>query len=180
MIFRPMRKDEIDKVIKFLERNHDEVDGPQLSLKYDNWKEIIEWQKKDETPEIIGQYVRGNPKGEMFVLEDDNGKIKGTGAIQYSKSNNPPKLRYMATYPTGKGTGSELIKHLEEYAMSKKIPELRVDPNPVAEGFYTKMGYEIIDRYKYKTPTEHPVEITLTTARKIFKKTEKNSAEKVR
>lgn len=172
MIFRNMRKDEVDKVVKFLERNHDEVDGPQLSQKYDNWKEIIAWLKNDETPEIIGKYLKGSPVGEMFVLETNNGKLVGTGAIQYSKSGNLPKLRYVATYPTGKGCGRILIKDIEEEAMHKKFPGLRVEPSPVAEGFYKKMGYETIDSYDAKTPTKHPVEITLTAARKIFKKKE--------
>ena len=103
-------------------------------------------------------------RGDMFVQEDEAGRIAGTGIINqlqvdcYSEGNwtYPASDEEVMVIHTliisgkamGKGLGSEFVAFYEDYAKERGCTVLRLDTNErnaVARAFYKKHGYTEAD-----------------------------------
>jgi ribosomal protein S18 acetylase RimI-like enzyme len=59
------------------------------------------------------------------------------------------ELELICVGPEGramKGIGKQLMEETERIAKEYKLPEVRLDAQLQAEGFYTKLGYRTIER----------------------------------
>ena len=70
---------------------------------------------------------------------------------------NPIRLRAMATHPDsrGQGLGRRLVEFAIEQARMKGYDMLWCDAREVALGFYTSLGFEVIDQW-YEVPKIGP------------------------
>lgn len=86
---------------------------------------------------------------ELFVLEDDSGRIVSVGALFHQDERWPEPasalyLHHLASRVDAKGTGSIFLEMAEAYAASQGMEYLRLDSavgNQTLEDYYTRRGY---------------------------------------
>ena len=100
-------------------------------------------------------------RGDMFVLETEEGEIRGAGIINRIQvdvyenasweyiSDRVCVLHTLVISPgaAGKGYGSSFVKYYEQWASDHGLPELRLDTNAkntAARAMYRKLGYKEI------------------------------------
>ncbi|VVB59880.1 Acetyltransferase (GNAT) family protein [uncultured archaeon] len=145
MLFREMREDDIWDVVRLVRKNYDEAVRQELP------RVIVDFLKDELTVKYTRQYLN-NYRRKMFILDDDG--IVGTIALQFPRRlDELPELRSLAIYPTRQGYGSILMENLEEYVRNEGFRGISVGPNPAAEIFYEKKGYETYGHYEREFPT---------------------------
>jgi putative acetyltransferase len=97
-------------------------------------KEQIEAWKKYNTPSKIKKQLMDR----KIFCAFENGKLVGTIALK----ENTILGFYVSHSIRGKGIGTKLLSHLEEYARKNKISKLNLTSTPSAFNFYQNKGYK--------------------------------------
>ena len=74
-----------------------------------------------------------------FVVEADGGLA---GVLQLDTTTVPWAIEHLWVHPSAgrRGIGSQLVRHALRYARERGERELRIDSDPQAEQFYTRLG----------------------------------------
>ena len=81
---------------------------------------------------------------ELFLVAERGGEVVGFGSIVPSSE----ELRAVYVHPdVGRsGVGGAILRGLEELAMARGLWRLQMDASLNAEAFYSRQGYEVIER----------------------------------
>jgi len=111
--------------------------------------EIESWSK----PRTIANYEELIRSREFFVAEAEDG-IVGFGVL--NPSNSIIEAVYVSPVATGRGVGMELMRKLEERAVSLGLKYLELNASLNAVPFYQRAGYvgEVQQKYKLQTGVE--------------------------
>jgi len=135
MDIRLIKKDDINKIIDFINRNYDEVMIKAHS------KDVLERFKKNNTLENWKKQIKWK---EIFVVEED-GEVIATGALVNFGNNDIPKYSisnfFVEPQKHRKGIGKLLFKHILEIAKDKKIKYLQMPSNRTGFEFYKRIGF---------------------------------------
>lgn len=135
MNIREIRKEDINKVIDFINRNYDEVMIKKHS------KDVMEKFKKHNTLENWENQMKWK---KIFVVENDE-EVIATGALANFGDNTSPKYCisnfFVEPQNHSKGIGKLLFKHILETAKDNKIKFLHVPSSRTGFKFYKKMGF---------------------------------------
>lgn len=90
----------------------------------------------------------------MGVDNDEN--VIASGRVHFN-SQEEAQIRYMAVVDSfkRKGIGSQIVKILEEYALSKGASKMILNARENAISFYLSLGYEEIGPYQSDTGIPH-------------------------
>jgi GNAT superfamily N-acetyltransferase len=83
-----------------------------------------------------------------FVVAERNGRIEGFG--QLDEQEGEVEAIYVSPSASGKGTGSAILRHLEERARQCGLKELKVRSTLNAESFYARHGYQHLALIRYR------------------------------
>ena len=97
----------------------------------------------------VGQFrqaIAGND--ELFLVAERNGVVVGFGSIVPSAA----ELRSVYVHPDlgRSGVGAAILQRLERWAIEKGVSELHMDASLNAEAFYSRHGYEIVERSSHQ------------------------------
>ncbi len=105
---------------------------------YDD-RQLAAWAPDDMDPELWGQRIKGiNP----YVVVDGD-KILGYADLQ---DNGYIDHFFVRGGQSKKGIGRLLMNHIIQDAKVKSIPELSSDVSLAAQGFFSRFGFEVIQR----------------------------------
>jgi putative acetyltransferase len=81
---------------------------------------------------------------ELFVVAEDASGVIGFGSIVPLLQ----ELRAVYVHPRAgrRGVGSAILRRLEQLALDRGVLQLQMDASINAEAFYTRAGYEILER----------------------------------
>ncbi|VAW59750.1 hypothetical protein MNBD_GAMMA11-1159 [hydrothermal vent metagenome] len=81
------------------------------------------------------------------IMAIENRQATGVARLEFPQTH-LAQLRYMAVRDSDqlKGTGRNIIRHMEKYALSRSINMLFLHARENAIGFYEKMGYQQIEK----------------------------------
>ena len=84
------------------------------------------------------------------------GRVIASGRVHFN-SKNEAQIRYMAVDENfkRKGVGTEIVKELENYAISKGIVNMILNARENAISFYLSLGYEEVGPYQSDTGIPH-------------------------
>lgn len=88
---------------------------------------------------------RALEKGEeLFVVAEDASEVIGFGSIVPLLQ----ELRALYVHPRAgrRGVGSAILRRLEQLAIERGVLQLQLDASINAEAFYSRAGYEILER----------------------------------
>ena len=135
MDIRLIKKDDVNKIIDFINRNYDEV-----IIKVHS-KDVLERFKEHNTLENWKNQMKWK---EIFVVEED-GEVIATGALVNFGNNSIPKYSisnfFVEPQKHRKGIGKLLIKHILEIAKDKEIKCLHVPSSRTGFEFYKRVGF---------------------------------------
>ncbi len=82
---------------------------------------------------------RSLQRAPSFVAENAQGIL---GFIQVDMDTAPPEIDHLWVDPAcmGQGAGRALLRHAQALLAAEGVPELAIDADPNAEGFYLAMG----------------------------------------
>ena len=88
----------------------------------------------------------GDETAEHFAFFEDD-EIIGVGRLDFTE-NLGSQIRFMAVDDRyqGKGTGRQLMEHMEEIARNKGCKETILHAREIALPFYEKLGYDITEK----------------------------------
>ena len=107
-----------------------------------------ETAKRLESLQTPHQYIPWINAQEITVAVSPEGDVVGFGRlILDSNSDSECEINklYVSPSMSGKGVGSELLRHLEETARMNGRESAWLKSSLNAEGFYKKMGYSVVD-----------------------------------
>jgi len=87
------------------------------------------------------------PTSRHFMAVTDDGKIVGTGRIQFN-SESVAQVRYMAVDPDfhGQGIGRKLMETMESYCRQSGRSSIFLQARENAVPFYLSMGYRVVEK----------------------------------
>ena len=87
---------------------------------------------------------------------DEEKNVIASGRVHFN-SKNEAQIRYMAVDENfkRKGVGTEIVKELENYAISKGIVNMILNARENAISFYLSLGYEEVGPYQSDTGIPH-------------------------
>ena len=87
---------------------------------------------------------------------DAEKNVIASGRVHFN-SENEAQIRYMAVDENfkRKGVGTEIVKELENYALSKGIERMILNARENAINFYLSLGYEEVGPYQSDTGIPH-------------------------
>jgi putative acetyltransferase len=92
------------------------------------------------------EHIRGSiEKGEeLLVVAEDASGVIGFGSIVPLSQ----ELRAVYVHPRAgrRGVGSAILSRLEQLALDRGVLQLQLDASINAEAFYTRAGYEVLER----------------------------------
>ena len=90
----------------------------------------------------------------MGIDEEEN--VIASGRVHFN-SENEAQIRYMAVDENfkRKGVGTEIVKELEKYALSKGKVSMILNARENAISFYLSLGYEEVGPYQSDTGIPH-------------------------
>lgn len=98
-------------------------------------QEIEAWKEAD-TPQKIKERIQD--KERYICVAEDGNKIVGVGSLK----GNEITAIYVKSNMVGRGVGSSVLAHLEEFAKEQSCTELSMDSSLTAVNFYKKHGYK--------------------------------------
>ena len=113
----------------------------------DNWS-----SQPDDTR--YEQIRRAVAKGEeLFVIAEDASGIIGFGSIVPTLQ----ELRAVYVHPKAghRGIGSQILAHLEQLALDQGAVQLQMDASINAEAFYSRAGYDVVERGIHRLRSGH-------------------------
>ena len=113
----------------------------------DNWSS----QPGDTRYEQIRRAVA---KGEeLFVIAEDASGVIGFGSIVPTLQ----ELRAVYVHPKAghRGIGSQILAYLEQLALDQGAVQLQMDASINAEAFYSRAGYDVVERGVHRLRSGH-------------------------
>jgi len=139
-------------------RNFGEEDSVSVIEIHDLCKN--RFQFRELTPEFLSE-LSHMPEFK-FVVAVLDGRVIGFAGVMFYETLKLSEFGPVAVHPDyrNRGIGSEFIKYLLEFLMSKKITGITVrvkSDNPVAIKFFEKFGFKIEARFRISQKNTHEI-----------------------
>jgi len=116
--------------------------------------EVLDRWSRPPDEQRYQQIRQAVAKGEeLFVVAQDASGVVGFGSIVPDLQ----ELRAVYVHPkVGRtGVGSRILMSLERLAIDRGVLQLKMDASVNAEAFYTRAGYEILERSVHRLGSDH-------------------------
>jgi putative acetyltransferase len=104
----------------------------------DSWSQAPDERRHEQFRSAIAV------RDELFLVAERDGEVVGFGSIVPAAS----ELRAVYVHPdVGRsGVGGAILRDLEGMARARGLPTLHMDASLNAEAFYSRHGYEVVER----------------------------------
>ena len=133
------------------------IKSPENKEEWDNYL-LFRWEVLRKPLGMSKDSLADSIEDESFHLMgiDEEKNVIASGRVHFN-SKNEAQIRYMAVDENfkRKGVGTEIVKELENYAISKGIVNMILNARENAISFYLSLGYEEVGPYQSDTGIPH-------------------------
>ena len=133
------------------------IKSPENKEEWDSYL-LFRWEVLRKPLGMSKDSLADSIEDESFHLMgiDEEKNVIASGRVHFN-SKNEAQIRYMAVYENfkRKGVGTEIVKELENYAISKGIVNMILNARENAISFYLSLGYEEVGPYQSDTGIPH-------------------------
>ena len=133
------------------------IKSPENKEEWDSYL-LFRWEVLRKPLGMSKDSLADSIEDESFHLMgiDEEKNVIASGRVHFN-SKNEAQIRYMAVDENfkRKGVGTEIVKELEKYALSKGIVNMILNARENAISFYLSLGYEEVGPYQSDTGIPH-------------------------
>ena len=133
------------------------IKSPENKEEWDSYL-LFRWEVLRKPLGMSKDSLADSIEDESFHLMgiDEEKNVIASGRVHFN-SKNEAQIRYMAVDENfkRKGVGTEIVKELENYAISKGIFNMILNARENAISFYLSLGYEEVGPYQSDTGIPH-------------------------
>ena len=133
------------------------IKSPENKEEWDSYL-LFRWEVLRKPLGMSKDSLADSIEDESFHLMgiDEEKNVIASGRVHFN-SKNEAQIRYMAVDENfkRKGVGTEIVKELENYAISKGIVNMILNARENAISFYLSLGYEEVGPYQSDTGIAH-------------------------
>ena len=133
------------------------IKSPENKEEWDSYL-LFRWEVLRKPLGMSKDSLADSIEDESFHLMgiDEEKNVIASGRVHFN-SKNEAQIRYMAVDENfkRKGVGTEIVKELENYAISKGIVNKILNARENAISFYLSLGYEEVGPYQSDTGIPH-------------------------
>ena len=133
------------------------IKSPENKEEWDSYL-LFRWEGLRKPLGMSKDSLADSIEDESFHLMgiDEEKNVIASGRVHFN-SKNEAQIRYMAVDENfkRKGVGTEIVKELENYAISKGIVNMILNARENAISFYLSLGYEEVGPYQSDTGIPH-------------------------
>jgi predicted GNAT family N-acyltransferase len=133
------------------------IKSPENKEEWDSYL-LFRWEILRKPLGMSKDSLADSIEDESFHLMgiDEEKNVIASGRVHFN-SENEAQIRYMAVDKNfkRKGVGTEIVKELENYALSKGIVSMILNARENAISFYLSLGYEEVGPYQSDTGIPH-------------------------
>ena len=133
------------------------IKSPENKEEWDSYL-LFRWEVLRKPLGMSKDSLADSIEDESFHLMgiDEEKNVIAAGRVHFN-SKNEAQIRYMAVDENfkRKGVGTEIVKELENYAISKGIVNMILNARENAISFYLSLGYEEVGPYQSDTGIPH-------------------------
>ena len=133
------------------------IKSPENKEEWDSYL-LFRWEVLRKPLGMSKDSLADSIEDESFHLMgiDKEKNVIASGRVHFN-SKNEAQIRYMAVDENfkRKGVGTEIVKELENYAISKGIVNMILNARENAISFYLSLGYEEVGPYQSDTGIPH-------------------------
>jgi predicted GNAT family N-acyltransferase len=133
------------------------IKSPENKEEWDSYL-LFRWEILRKPLGMSKDSLADSIEDESFHLMgiDEEKNVIASGRVHFN-SENEAQIRYMAVDENfkRKGVGTEIVKELENYALSKGIVSMILNARENAISFYLSLGYEEVGPYQSDTGIPH-------------------------
>ena len=133
------------------------IKSPENKEEWDSYL-LFRWEVLRKPLGMSKDSLADSIEDESFHLMgiDEEKNVIASGRVHFN-SKNEAQIRYMAVDENfkRKGVGTEIVKELENYAISKGIVNMILNARENAISFYLSLGYEEVCPYQSDTGIPH-------------------------
>ena len=133
------------------------IKSPENKEEWDSYL-LFRWEVLRKPLGMAKDSLADSIEDESFHLMgiDEEKNVIASGRVHFN-SKNEAQIRYMAVDENfkRKGVGTEIVKELENYAISKGIVNMILNARENAISFYLSLGYEEVGPYQSDTGIPH-------------------------
>ena len=133
------------------------IKSPENKEEWDSYL-LFRWEVLRKPLGMSKDSLADSIEDESFHLMgiDEEKNVIASGRVHFN-SKNEAQIRYMAVDENfkRKGVGTEIVKGLENYAISKGIVNMILNARENAISFYLSLGYEEVGPYQSDTGIPH-------------------------
>ena len=133
------------------------IKSPENKEEWDSYL-LFRWEVLRKPLGMSKDSLDDSIEDESFHLMgiDEEKNVIASGRVHFN-SKNEAQIRYMAVDENfkRKGVGTEIVKELENYAISKGIVNMILNARENAISFYLSLGYEEVGPYQSDTGIPH-------------------------
>ena len=133
------------------------IKSPENEEEWDNYL-LFRWEILRKPLGMSKDSLADSIEDESFHLMgiDEEKNVIASGRVHFN-SENEAQIRYMAVDENfkRKGVGTEIVKELEKYALSKGKVSMILNARENAISFYLSLGYEEVGPYQSDTGIPH-------------------------
>ena len=133
------------------------IKSPENKEEWDSYL-LFRWEVLRKPLGMSKDSLADSIEDESFHLMgiDEEKNVIASGRVHFN-SKNEAQIRYMAVDENfkRKGVGTEIVKELEKYALSKGKVSMILNARENAISFYLSLGYEEVGPYQSDTGIPH-------------------------
>jgi predicted GNAT family N-acyltransferase len=133
------------------------IKSPENKEEWDSYL-LFRWEILRKPLGMSKDSLADSIEDESFHLMgiDEEKNVIASGRVHFN-SENEAQIRYMAVDKNfkRKGVGTEIVKELENYALSKGIVSIILNARENAISFYLSLGYQEVGPYQSDTGIPH-------------------------
>ena len=133
------------------------IKSPENKEEWDSYL-LFRWEILRKPLGMSKDSLADSIEDESFHLMgiDEQNNVIASGRFHFN-SENEAQIRYMAVDENfkRKGVGTEIVKELENYALSKGIVSMILNARENAISFYLSLGYQEVGPYQSDTGIPH-------------------------
>ena len=133
------------------------IKSPENKEEWDSYL-LFRWEVLRKPLGMSKDSLADSIEDESFHLMgiDEEKNVIASGRVHFN-SKNEAQIRYMAVDENfkRKGVGTEIVKELENYAISKGIVNMILNARENAISFYLSLGYKEVGPYQSDTGIPH-------------------------
>ena len=137
------------------------IKSPENKEEWDSYL-LFRWEVLRKPLGMSKDSLADSIEDESFHLMgiDEEKNVIASGRVHFN-SKNEAQIRYMAVDENfkRKGVGTEIVKELENYAISKGIVNMILNARENAISFYLSLGYEEVGPYQSDTGIPHKLSL---------------------